>query len=190
MANFKLPWSPVIEHVGTLVVEALEATTPQAYRALWGLLLDFDLTRTVVAPGRPRDEPLRWMLANPRAMRITRQSDNLWARIVDVTQTLERRTYASHGDVIFTIEDDEMCPSNNGTWRLVVDNSGPDCSRVQAGTDMSIDIAALSALYLGGMSASDLAYSGRIRATAGGDAIAQLSRMLRTDPEPHNSFGF
>lgn len=84
IANFRLPWSPTAANAGRLVVEALEATNPVAYRALWSVLVDFDLTRTIVAPGRPRDEPLRWMLANPRAMRITRQSDNLWARLLDV----------------------------------------------------------------------------------------------------------
>jgi len=190
LANFTLPWSPMIEHAGTLVVEALEAITPEAYRALWALLLDFDLTRTVVAPGRPRDEPLRWMLANPRAMRITRQSDNLWGRVLDVRSALEGRAYAAHGELSFSVEDDAMCPSNNGAWRLVVDGSGPHCVRAdQAGTDMRIDMAALGALYLGGMSASHLAFSGRIRPTAP-DAVARLSQMLRTDPEPHNSFGF
>jgi hypothetical protein len=29
---------------------------------MWQLLLDFDLTRKVVAAARPSDEPLRWML--------------------------------------------------------------------------------------------------------------------------------
>jgi GNAT superfamily N-acetyltransferase len=66
IAQFRLPWATRLEDTGRLVVEALEAVTPDAYRALWGLLTDFDLTRTVVAPARPADEPLRWMLANPR----------------------------------------------------------------------------------------------------------------------------
>lgn len=189
VANFRLPWSSRVEHAGTLVVEALEATTPQAYRAMWGLLLDFDLTRTVVAPGRPRDEPLRWMLVNPRAMRITRQSDNLWARILDVKHTMEARTYGSAGTVVFTIDDDAMCPANNGTWRLVVDGSHAECTRTDDAADLSIDLAALSALYLGGMSAHDLAYVGRVRPNAD-DALPRLSRMLRSDLEPYNSFGF
>lgn len=190
MANFTLPWSPSLEHAGTLVVEALEATTPLAYRALWALLLDFDLTRTVVAPGRPRDEPLRWMLANPRAMRITRQSDNLWGRVLDVKSALEGRAYAAHGELRFSVEDDAMCAANNGAWRLVVDGSEPRCVRAdQADCDMSIDIAALGALYLGGMSAADLAFAGRIRPTTP-DAVPRLAQMFRTDPEPHNSFGF
>jgi len=188
-ANFRLPWSSSVEHVGTLVIEALEATTPQAYRAMWGLLLDFDLTSTIVAPGRPRDEPLRWMLGNPRSMRITRQSDNLWARILDVKQVLEARSYDCPDTVTFTIDDDTMCPANNGTWRLAVEGSDGECSRTDMAADLSIDLAGLSALYLGGMSAHDLAYAGRIRPHVD-DALQRVSRMLRSDPEPYNSFGF
>lgn len=189
LANFRLPWSAASEQVGALVVEALEATTPTAYRALWALLLDFDLTRTVVAPGRPRDEPLRYMLASPRAMRVTRQSDNLWARILDVKRTLESRTYEAAGELVFAIEDDVMCPANNGAWRLTADDESVDCDKVQAAPQLSIDLAALSALFLGGMSAADLAYAGRIRG-ADPETIRFLSRMFRIDPEPHNSFGF
>ncbi|MFB7215931.1 hypothetical protein [Streptomyces sp. NPDC056255] len=43
--------------------------------------------------------------------------------------------------------------------------------------------------YFGGMSAHDLMYAGRITPHADG-GIAQLSRLFRVDPEPHNSFGF
>lgn len=58
-------------------MKGLEAVTDEAYRALWELLLDFDLTRRVAAVTRPADEPLRWMLADPRAMRVTRQVPGL-----------------------------------------------------------------------------------------------------------------
>ncbi|MGW0583890.1 GNAT family N-acetyltransferase, partial [Streptomyces sp. NPDC002920] len=78
IANFRLPWSSTVGKAGTLVVEALEATNPVAYRALWSVLVDFDLTKTIVAPGRPRDEPLRWMLANPRAASGSRKGRRPW----------------------------------------------------------------------------------------------------------------
>jgi predicted acetyltransferase len=46
-------------------------------------------------PSRPVDEPLRWMLTNPRALKLTRTRDNLWLRILDVRAALEARTYAA-----------------------------------------------------------------------------------------------
>ena len=189
IANFRLPWSHTTEHVGTLVVEALQASNPAAYRALWELLLDFDLTRTVVAHTRPSDEPLRWMLANPRAMRITRQSDNLWVRLLDVPAALEARTFDSSAAITFEVPSDRMCPANVGTWRLDAGPEGATCSRSSDAPDLVLDIQALGSLYLGGMSAQLLAGAGRIRPRDTG-AVARLSRIFRIDPAPHNSFAF
>ncbi|MEV0431174.1 GNAT family N-acetyltransferase [Micromonospora sp. NPDC050495] len=189
VANFRLPWSPVLEHTGTLIVEGLQAVTPDAYRALWMLLTDFDLTRKVVAPSRPRDEPLRWMLRNPRALRITRQSDNLWLRILDLPGALTARAYDTTAELTFAIEDDSMCPHNAGVWRLAVSPEGSTCTRTDMRPDLTLDIQSLSSLYLGGMSAAVLAGAGRIRAQRV-SAVADLARVFRVDPEPFNSFGF
>ena len=189
IANFRLPWSPLIEHTGTLIVEGFHAVTSDAYRAMWQLLLDFDLTRKVVAPGRPGDEPLRWMLQNPRALRITRQSDNLWMRLLDVPRALESRTYDVPGTVVLHIESDPMCPHNEGTWRLDGGPDGAQCEPVTAQPDLALDIQALGSLYLGGVSPSLLASADRIRPHRP-EALRQLSRMFRTDPEPFNTFAF
>ena len=188
VANYRLPWSPRIEEAGTLVVEGLQAASCDAYQAMWQLLLDFDLTRKVVAAPRPSDEPLRWMLDNPRAMRVTRQSDSLWIRLLDVQAALEARTYDTGGTVVLGIESDPMRPANEGSWRL---DGGPDgavCTRVTTTPDLVIDLQALGSLYLGGMSAALLASAGRIH----GDrkSVSLLSRMFRTDPEPFNTFAF
>ncbi|GAA1692498.1 hypothetical protein GCM10009745_42380 [Kribbella yunnanensis] len=94
-AIFKVPWAPDPADAGVLAVASIEALTVDAYRALWGLLLDFDLTKRVVAARRPVDEPLRWMLANPRALKLARTRDNLWLNILDVQRALEARTYAA-----------------------------------------------------------------------------------------------
>jgi predicted acetyltransferase len=95
---------------------------------MWMLLADFDLTRKIVAPARPADEPLRWMLRNPRAMRITRQSDNLWLRILDLPRALEARSYESTADLTFAINADTMCPHNAGVLRCLVRYRGR-CTR-------------------------------------------------------------
>jgi predicted acetyltransferase len=189
IANYRLPWSPHVEDVGTLVVEAFQAASPDAYRAMWMLLADFDLTRKVVAPARPADEPLRWMLRNPRAMRITGQSDNLWLRILDLPRALETRSYESAVDLTIAITADAMCPHNIGVWRLCASSAGTTCSRVDTAPDLTMDVQSLASLYLGGMSASVLASAGRIRPLRE-NAVAVLARAFRTDPEPFNSFGF
>lgn len=189
VANFRLPWLPDPRDAGTLVVEGLHTTTPDAYRALWQLLLDFDLTRKIVAVGRPGDEPLRWMLQNPRAMRVTRQSDNLWIRLLDLSRALEARTYDVAGSLVLGIDTDFMCPHNKGAWRLTAESDRATCTRTDARPDLTIDVQALGSLYLGGASAALLAAAGQIREKQPG-AVSLLSRMFRTDPEPFNSFAF
>jgi predicted acetyltransferase len=188
VANYRLPWSTRIEEAGTLVVEGLQAASDDAYLAMWQLLLDFDLTRKVVAAPRPTDEPLRWMLDNPRAMRVTRQSDSLWIRLLDVRAALEARRYDVGGTIVLGIESDPMCPGNEGSWRLDGGPGGAVCTRVTTTPDLVIDLQALGSLYLGGMSAALLASAGRIH----GDrkSVSLLSRMFRTDPEPFNTFAF
>lgn len=120
-----MPWSRTTEHAGSLIVEAIETTTPDAYRAIWELLLDFDLTRRVMEPARPSDAPLRWMLKNPRAMRITRTSDNLWMRLLDLPTALESRRYSHDHVLVLEVEPDEMCPDSSGRWTLEVGPGGP-----------------------------------------------------------------
>ncbi|GAA3453996.1 GNAT family N-acetyltransferase [Dactylosporangium matsuzakiense] len=189
IAQFRLPWSSTVEHTGTLVVEALEAASPDAYRALWGLLLDFDLTRRVVAPARPVDEPLRWMLRSPRAMRVTRQSDSLWLRILDLAGAIGSRQYTGETGLTVEVPPDPMCPGNAGVWRLDLGPSGGSCVRTGAAPEVTIGIQALGSLFLGGHSAALLAAAGLIRERRAG-AVAALGRALRHDPEPFNAFVF
>lgn len=189
IANFRLPWASTAQDAGTLVVEALEATNPVAYRALWSLLIDFDLTKRIVAAQRPTDEPLRWMLTDPRAMRITRWSDNLWARLLDVPSALMQRSYDVPGELTFTIEDDRMCPANKGTWHLRATEDEVTCEQTRRSADLTVTVQALGSLYLGGVSARDLASAGLVTEHTSG-AVGRLNRMFRTDPAPHNSFNF
>ncbi|MFZ0386987.1 MAG: GNAT family N-acetyltransferase [Solirubrobacteraceae bacterium] len=188
-AQFRLPWAPRAQDTGALRVESLEALNADAYRDLWGLLLDFDLTRRIVAAPRPLDEPLRWLLADPRALRVTRQSDNLWIRLLDLPAALSARGYHSDDAVTVAIESDSMCPGNAGTWRLEASQGTGSCDRVVSAPDLTIDIEALGSLYLGGGSAALLAAAGRVREHRNG-AVARLSRLLTTDPAPYNAIGF
>ncbi|MEU6230496.1 sterol carrier protein domain-containing protein [Streptomyces sp. NPDC047042] len=82
-----------------------------------------------------------------------------------------------------------MCPANNRTWCLRADGDSVTCVPTEQMADLTLTVPALSSLYFGGMSAHDLAYAGHITQHAEG-ALGRLSRMFRSDPEPHNSFGF
>jgi predicted acetyltransferase len=181
-AIFRLPWSPDPALAGVLQVEACEALTPDAYRALWALLLDFDLTKRVVAARRPVDEPLRWMLTNPRALKLTRTRDNLWLRILDVRRALEARTYAASDVLVLEVH-------GHGRWRLDAAPDGAACTATDADAYVSLTVNELGSLYLGGVCASELMYAGRVvERTAG--AVSRLDALLRQDRAPHNAVGF
>jgi predicted acetyltransferase len=181
-AIFRLPWSPDPARAGVLQVEAFEALTLDAYRALWELLLDFDLTKQVVAARRPVDEPLRWMLTNPRALKLTRTRDNLWLRILDVRRALEARTYAATDSLVLDVH-------GSGRWRLDAAPDGATCKAVDDNADVSLTVNELGSLYLGGVRAGELASAGRVVENAPG-ALSRLEALLRPDRAPHNAVGF
>lgn len=181
-AIFRLPWSPEPEYAGELQVEAFEALNHDAYRALWGLLLDFDLTKRVVAARRPVDEPLRWMLTNPRALKLARTRDNLWLNILDVQRALEARTYAATDALVLEID--------GVSWRLDAALDGAACTAAPGvAADVSLTISELGSLYLGGVRASEFRDAGRIREHTSG-AVARLDALLRPDRAPHNATAF
>ncbi|MFK4088834.1 GNAT family N-acetyltransferase [Kribbella sp. NPDC020789] len=181
-AIFRLPWSPDPAYAGELQVEAFEALNHDAYRALWGLLLDFDLTKRVVAARRPVDEPLRWMLTNPRALKLTRTRDNLWLNILDVRRALEARSYACTDSLV--LEVDGMC------WRLETDSETAACTAAPGErADLSLTVNELGSLYLGGVRAGELWAAGRITQHTAG-AVSRLDALLRLERAPHNAVGF
>ncbi|MFI7065629.1 GNAT family N-acetyltransferase [Kribbella sp. NPDC050124] len=188
-ALFRLPWSADPAQAGALQVSAFETLNLGAYRALWGLLTDFDLTNRVVAAKRPVDEPLRWMLKNSRAIKVTRARDNLWLRLLDVQAALEARAYAGAGSLVLDLSDD-LYGSNARKWRLDAGPDGATCTAVSgASADISLTVAELGSLYLGGVSPVVLLHAGRLAEHTAG-AVSVLDALLRQDRAPHNAVGF
>ena len=95
---------------GTVTVQELMAVTQEAVAALWRFCFDTDLVNRAEAERRPVDDPLPWMLADPRRLhRSTR--DGLWLRLVDVAAALAQRRYAEEGRLVIEVKDD-VCPWN------------------------------------------------------------------------------
>ncbi|MGH9061348.1 MAG: GNAT family N-acetyltransferase, partial [Acidimicrobiales bacterium] len=116
-ADYRVVRSEEWSSQATVKVGHLEAATPDAYLALWSYLADLDLTAKVEAGNRPPDEPLRWVLADPRALRVTQVHDWLWLRLVDVRAALASRRYSVAGSVVVEVAD-PACPWNEGRWYL------------------------------------------------------------------------
>jgi predicted acetyltransferase len=142
------------------IVELVSATN-EAYAALWRFLLTVDLTRTASAWSASVDEPLLFMVNEPRRLNA-RLSDALWLRIVDVPGALAARRYAADVNVVLDVTDD-LIPANSGRWRLVGTNGSVSCESTVDEPDLACDIRALGAAYLGGASLDALATAGRVR---------------------------
>jgi predicted acetyltransferase len=167
----------------TLALHTLVAATPDAYAGLWRFLLEMDLVATITAHLRPVDEPLRWMVADFRAVRAS-EFDHLWTRVLDVPTTLQARSYDRQGRLVIAVDD----PLGHaaGTWLLDVDADGAAAVTPSDGPpDVQVTVAALSALLLGGTSARALATAGLVR----GD-VARLDATFHSPVAPYLSIWF
>ncbi|QAY71511.1 GNAT family N-acetyltransferase [Xylanimonas protaetiae] len=144
--------------VDTGEVVALDAA---AARALWGVLLDLDLTSVVAPFVLPVDDVVTHLLVDRRAA-LPRVADNLWVRLVDAPAALAARQYAADVDVVLALGDERL-PANTGTWHLRAPAFAPaTCSRTDAAPDLELDVRELGAAYLGGTSLAALAASGLV----------------------------
>jgi predicted acetyltransferase len=166
---------------GEVRVMELVATTPDAYGALWQHLLTMDLTRTVNVWLCAPDEPLLHAVSDPRRL-DARLHDALWVRVLDVPAALAARRYATEVDVVFEVSD-AMIAANAGRWRLQGSPTDARCAATSDAADLSCDVKALGAVYLGGTSLSSLAATGQVvEHTAG--ALARADAALRWHRAP------
>jgi predicted acetyltransferase len=182
---------------GVLQVRELMATDVAAHAAVWNDLLSRDLVGEVRAPSRPVDEPLLFLLADPRRAR-PRIADGLWIRLVSVPDALTQRRYSCAVDVVIEVADD-LLPENAGRWRLRAPGpegaAGPaasqraTCERTSAAADVILPVQSLGAAYLGGTRLGALAGAGLAEQARPG-ALAALSAALSWDPAPWCPTGF
>ncbi len=145
---------------GEVMVREVVAATTEAYRSLWHHLLTMDLTRTTSMWLGAVDEPLLYLVDEPRRLGA-RLGDGLWLRLTDVPAALARRRYAAPVDVTIAVED-PLIPDNTGTWHLAGDRDGARCGPADRPAELRAELAALGAVYLGDASLATLAAAGRV----------------------------
>ncbi len=134
-----------------------------AYQALWEFLLAHDLVNKIDWMHVPEDDPLPLLLLEPRRLN-RRVDDGTWLRVINAQAGLKRRGYSSAGHATLKLVDDELCPWNNGIWRLETDGTSTEVSAENKGAlpTATLNPAALAVLISGSVRATDLAHSGRI----------------------------
>ena len=167
-----------------LDVEELVAADPAVRAALWRYVLGVDLVGTVSVGNVPVAEPLRWLLADPRALRVTAVRDLFWANLTDVGAALAARRYAAAGRLTVEVPDDER--------RYVLDG-GPDGASCRpsptALPDLTVRSADLGTAYLGATTFATLAAAGRVVAHTPG-ALATADALFACDPPAHSVTDF
>jgi predicted acetyltransferase len=136
----------------------------------------------VKAERRIPSERLTWLLTNARALDMSEVGDGMWVRLFDVARALEARTYEREGSIVLEVVDREAA---GGRIRVQLEGgpSGATCSETDRPADLTLDIAALGAAYLGGQSLrAATAASGVEEHRAG--ALADADAMFRTLDEP------
>lgn len=165
---------------GILHLRELIAASDAAYAALWQYLFGVDLIKTIHAEWRRVDEPLTWMLADPRRL-VRRTQDTLFVRVVDVAEALAGRRYAAEGELVIEVQD-RFCGWNEGSYLLKGGPNGATCTRTARSPDISLEAESLGAAYLGGVRLSTLARAGRVSGPEA--ALGRADAMFGWQPAP------
>jgi len=172
----------------TLRVVQLIAPNAAVRAALWRYLLDVDLVATIRFENLPVDDPMRWLLRDPRRLRTRTVSDWLWVRLVDVARALEARRYRAADRLVLDVVDGFL-PENEVRYDLDGGPDGARCRRTNAAPDLRLSVAELGSAYLGGVSLASLAAAGRVEELTAG-ALARADLMFGSDVAPWCSTDF
>lgn len=146
-------------HIGQLIADG-EA----AYAALWRYVLEHDLVGTVRADLLSGEEPLRWMIADQRGAAIT-QDGHHWLRVLDVPAALVARSYRAPAGVVLRVVD--PLGLAEGTWRVEIAADGSAWVEPSAAEpDVTMPVAALSSILLGGVRTTTLVEAGVVAASS------------------------
>lgn len=171
-----------------LQVLDLAAADDKVEAVLLRYLLDVDLVRQVRWDGAPVDLPLRWRLADPRAVNVAKERDHLWLRLLDIPRCLAARSYLAEGGGVIEIVD-ERRPEVGGRFALDAGPDGAHCARVSIEPDVTIGVAELGALIFGGVTWSTLYRAGVLAEHTAG-AVDRFDTVFRTARAPHCATGF
>ena len=187
-ARYIIRKSPDDEFKGTLHVVEAVAANDAAHAALWRFLLDQELVNRLTSYTRPTDDPLVWMLAEPRRLRQT-LTDAVWMKMLDVHAMLEQRTYAVEDTLTIQVIDAETDDAR--TFTIDCGLEGATCHNTNASPDLTMNEAELAAMYWGTVECSMLANIGLVEVSARTpDAALRADAIFRTSPAGWNPYHF
>ncbi|MEV6069993.1 GNAT family N-acetyltransferase [Nocardia sp. NPDC052001] len=148
------------DHESVALVSEFKAVTPEAHIALWRVLLSLDLLDKIEAD-LVDDDPLPFLVTDPRLVRTKSRYDGLWARVMDVPAALTARTYREDLDTVLAVDDPFR--EAGGTFALRVRDGVAECERTDRAAEIELGIDVLSSLYFGAHRARVFAAANRIQ---------------------------
>ncbi|MFI5954670.1 GNAT family N-acetyltransferase [Cryptosporangium sp. NPDC051539] len=162
----------------TVIVDDFVAPDPAARAALLRYLFTIDLVGAVRFEALPLDDPIRELLVDVRPVSTVRVEDEIWLRLVDVPEALAARTYRGSGEVVVGVLD-PVLPENAGAYWIGAAGAKP----TSAAPQLTVDVSALGAAYLGGVRWRDLAAAGRVEVHDAA-ALAVAETLFAGDAAP------
>ncbi len=147
-------------------------TTPEAHVALWHTILSVDLVGSIKSFKVRVDDPLPYLLDDPRQIRTTALDDGAWINVLDAGKCFGARQYGTDDELVVEVGDRR--------WKI----GGAGCSSTRRKADMVTDHPSFSALLLGGVRPSALAAGRRLTARRP-DVLRRADAMFCLAPEPY-----
>jgi predicted acetyltransferase len=137
--------------------------------------------KTVTAENRPPLEALPWLLSDRRAVQQRGRADLLWVRLLDIPAALIARRYRVEDRLVLEVTDSwRQCTSR---LALEAGAAAVTCVATDDPPELTIEVADLSAAYLGGTPLWTAAAAGRAIEHRCG-AVASFDRLFGTDRHP------
>jgi predicted acetyltransferase len=159
-----------------LRISEFVANTSEAHAALWHTLLSVDLVGPIICREVPVDDPLPYLLTNPRALETTALNDGIWVNVRDVADCFSARRYGTTDQLVVEVDEQR--------WLIDGSPEAAGCTKVRTRPDLVMDHASFGALLLGGVRPSALAAGRRLKAR-NGDALRRGDAFFLTSPVPH-----
>lgn len=173
----------------SMTLDEVVAVDAASELALWQALFALALVQWVEA-WVAIDSPLLGALADRWAPLVTGEHDRLWVRLIDPAAALAARCYRVPGEVVLAVTDGGPGGSPL-TVRLSVGSSGGAGTVVvhDGAADVTLGIAELAEVLLGGGSLVSPAAVGRVSEARPGEA-ARVDAMLGWSPLPYTTHSF
>ena len=165
-----------------LVVRDLVWLTADAYRSLWSFVASHDLVGRVAWHAAPADDPAVDFFLEPRLLNAV-DREGAWFRIVDAPAALAGRGYDADSELAIGIEPDPLTPWNDGTWHLETGADGAHVANTDGTPDIRLNANALTSLFTGFRTATQLANWGLLDGDR--QAVARADGIFRTRHAPH-----